>query len=69
MAHFTTRTIPATEKKEIVSNLEKSIKKYGSEKTKAVINHYFKNYQERQKAKKRIEELQKEIQQLEKKRL
>lgn len=68
MATIQSRNVPIAEKKEILSGLEKTIKKYGLPKTKAVIIHYFKNYTERSKAQKRIEELKAEIAVLEKKK-
>lgn len=62
------RNVPVGEKKSIILGLERSIKRYGLPKTKAVITHYFKNYTERKKAQARIEELKSEIAALEKKK-
>lgn len=56
------------ERKAIVKKLESIIKAHGFEKTRASVNHYFKNSTERIKAQKRITELQKEIATLEKKK-
>jgi hypothetical protein len=62
------RQVPATDKKAIIAGLEKIIKSHTLAKTRIVISHYFKNYSERAKAQKRIDELRKEIAQLEKKK-
>jgi len=62
------RQVPAADKKAIIAGLEKIIKTHSLLKTKIVVSHYFKNYSERAKAQKRIDELKKEIAQLEKKK-
>lgn len=62
------RLIPATERKAITKLLESIIKKHGFDKSKSVVNHYFKNSKERQKTLARINELKKELESLEKKK-
>lgn len=60
--------ISQVDKKAIIIDLEKSIKKHGLASVKTVTTHYFKNYLERKKALQRIAELKKEIASLEKKK-
>lgn len=66
--NWTIRNVPQQEKKSILLGLDRSIKRYGIQKTKTVITNYFKNYGEKTKAQKRIEELKEEISRLEKKK-
>ena len=65
---MTIKNVLAAEKAAITKSLQKSIKDYGFQKVRLVITNYFKNSQQTAKAQKRIFELKKEIEQLEKKK-
>lgn len=62
------RNINATDKKAIISELQKIIRKHKFDKVKTVINSFFKKEGEKSKAQKQINELKKEIAKLEKKK-